>query len=56
MYLGDTSTSSYGYPWERSRRYSNSGNVCFVTSNGSANHNYYYVNGYGLAPAFVIGN
>ena len=55
MYLGDTSTSSYGYPWERSRSYGNSRNVCRVNSDGTANYNY-YDNGSGLAPAFVIGN
>ena len=55
MYLGDTSTSSYGYPWERSRRYSNSGYVCFVVGSGGANFDDYYNSG-GLAPAFVIGN
>ena len=55
MYLGDTSTSSYGYPWERSRCYSSSNNVCIVGSNGTANRNY-YSNSLGLAPAFVIGN
>ena len=55
MYLGDTSTSSYGYPWERSRGYNDSYNVCFVYSSGSANYNF-YSNSYGLAPAFVIGN
>lgn len=55
MYLGDTSTSSYGYPWERSRYYYNSGTVCYVDSNGIAN-NYYYNVSRGLAPAFVIGN
>lgn len=55
MYLGDTSTSSYGYPWERSRRYDYSSSVCGVSSNGSANDNGYY-NSNGLAPAFVIGN
>lgn len=55
MYLGDTSTSSYGYPWERSRYYFSSGNVCCVYSNGGADYNGY--NGsFGLAPAFVIGN
>lgn len=55
MYLGDTSTSSYGYPWERSRRYDVSSAVCRVSSNGSAAGNGY--NGsFGLAPAFVIGN
>ena len=55
MYLGDTSTSSYGYPWERSRYYSTSGRVCIVYNDGSANGNYYN-NSFGLAPAFVIGN
>ena len=55
MYLGDTSTSSYGYPWERSRYCNNSNPVCFVSSSGYANYNSYN-NGYGLAPAFVIGN
>lgn len=55
MYLGDTSTSSYGYPWERSRYYYNSSNVCYVYGNGGAGNNSYY-NSFGLAPAFVIGN
>lgn len=55
MYLGDTSTSSYGYPWERSRYYGGSNFVCAVGSDGSANY-YTYGNSYGLAPAFVIGN
>ena len=55
MYLGDTSTSSYSYPWERSRAYNGSSYVCRVSSNGSANYNT-YGNSYGLAPAFVIGN
>ena len=55
MYLGDTSTSSYGYPWERSRCYDYSSNVCFVGNNGGANYNTYDIS-YGLAPAFVIGN
>ena len=55
MYLGDTSTSSYGYPWERSRHYDISGNVCIVYSLGGASSND-YANGGGLAPAFVIGN
>lgn len=55
MYLGDTSTSSYGYPWERSRGYDYSNYVCIVGNNGSAyNNNYNYSSG--LAPAFVIGN
>ena len=55
MYLGDTSTSSYGYPWERSRSYNGSSLVCRVSNNGSASYgNYGYSNG--LAPAFVIGN
>ena len=55
MYLGDTSTSSYGYPWERSRYYDSSNSVCFVYYNGAAGTNY-YGGSYGLAPAFVIGN
>lgn len=55
MYLGDTSTSNYGYPWERSRYYNDSGRVCFVRSNGTANISSYNDGG-GLAPAFVIGN
>ena len=55
MYLGDTSTSSYGYPWERSRRYDDSDRVCCVRYDGYAD-NTYYNNSYGLAPAFVIGN
>lgn len=55
MYLGDTSTSSYGYPWERSRRYNNSNRVCFVHGDGIANYGVYNGSG-GLAPAFVIGN
>lgn len=55
MYLGDTSTSSYGYPWERSRIYNDSNSVCRVSNNGYANYNYYGYS-YGLAPAFVIGN
>lgn len=55
MYLGDTSTSSYGYPWERSRYYGDSNNVCIVSSNGTANY-YRYGSSSGLAPAFVIGN
>lgn len=55
MYLGGTSTNSYGYPWERSRRYGNSGSVCIVDNDGSAD-NVYYSNSGGLAPAFVIGN
>ena len=55
MYLGDTSTNSYGYPWERSRYCNVSNYVCRVGSDGSAGYDYY---GYsrGLAPAFVIGN
>lgn len=56
MYLGDTSTSSYGYPWERSRCYDTSGYVCFVINNGSASNYSHYSDGSGLAPAFVIGN
>ena len=55
MYLGDTSTSSYGYPWERSRRYDSSNYVCFVGGDGTATGTY-YGNSRGLAPAFVIGN
>ena len=55
MYLGDTSTSSYGYPWERSRRYNRSDNVCIVGGDGGAN-NRRYDGSVGLAPAFVIGN
>ena len=55
MYLGDTSTSSYGYPWERSRYYDDSTGVCFVSSSGYAGGTR-YDNSYGLAPAFVIGN
>ena len=55
MYLGDTSTSSYGYPWERSRYYDDSSRVCFVRSNGYAGHGGYNISN-GLAPAFVIGN
>lgn len=55
MYLGDTSTSNYGYPWERSRCYNGSSGVCFVDGNGGAG-GYGYINSYGLAPAFVIGN
>lgn len=55
MYLGDTSTSSYGYPWERSRHYNDSGSVCIVYDIGIANYSYYNYS-FGLAPAFVIGN
>lgn len=55
MYLGDTSTSSYGYPWERSRFYGGSYGVCRVGNNGSAD-NYRCTYSGGLAPAFVIGN
>lgn len=55
MYLGDTSTNSYGYPWERSRYYNLSDGVCAVGSDGSATYGS-YSNSYGLAPAFVIGN
>ena len=55
MYLGDTSTSSYGYPWERSRGYNTSGNVCSVNGDGDADY-HTYGSSYGLAPAFVIGN
>ena len=55
MYLGDTSTSSYGYPWERSRYYTDSSYVCVVYGGGNANY-YGYYSSFGLAPAFVIGN
>lgn len=55
MYLGDTSTSSYGYPWERSRYYNDSVSVCYVGSDGRADYGNYY-GSIGLAPAFVIGN
>ena len=55
MYLGDTSTSSYGYPWERSRCYNGSSGVCVVGGNGGANAGT-CTGGGGLAPAFVIGN
>ena len=55
MYLGDTSTSSYGYPWERSRYYYDSNGVCIVNDSGVANA-YNYDSSLGLAPAFVIGN
>ena len=55
MYLGDTSTNSYGYPWERSRYYNNSGTVCGVYNDGSASSSSYNISR-GLAPAFVIGN
>lgn len=55
MYLGDTSTNSYGYPWERSRYYDYSDRVCYVYGDGSASINYYNYS-CGLAPAFVIGN
>lgn len=55
MYLGDTSTSSYGYPWERSRYYNSSSSVCRVYDDGSAGGSNYR-NSFGLAPAFVIGN
>lgn len=53
MYLGDSSRS-YGYPWERSRRYNSSGSVCRVNYDGTAG-SAYYDGGHGLAPAFVIG-
>ena len=56
MYLGDTSTSSYGYPWERSRRYNTSNDVCIVLNTGTAVYTYVYNGSIGLAPAFVIGN
>ena len=55
MYLGDTSTSSYGYPWERSRYYNYSSLVCRVSNDGNATGGT-YDSSRGLAPAFVIGN
>lgn len=55
MNLGDTSTSNYGYPWERSRYYFNSNSVCNVYNAGRADY-YTYGSSFGLAPAFVIGN
>lgn len=55
MYLGDTSTSNYGYPWERSRYYNGSTSVCIVYDSGGAIYDDYN-NSSGLAPAFVIGN
>lgn len=55
MYLGDTSTSNYGYPWERSRIYNSSNYVCRVDNNGNAAGSSYNRSD-GLAPAFVIGN
>lgn len=55
MYLGDTSTSNYGYPWERSRYYSNSNRVCGVGGGGGAIRSGCN-DSRGLAPAFVIGN
>ena len=55
MYLGDTSTSNYGYPWERSRSYNYSNRVCSVNSGGTATYDGYDGSD-GLAPAFVIGN
>ena len=55
MYLGDTSTSNYGYPWERSRHYNTSSGVCSVDNYGSAGRSN-YAGSIGLAPAFVIGN
>ena len=55
MYLGDTSTSSYGYPWERSRSCNYSDTVCVVSNGGTANYDGYNIST-GLAPAFVIGN
>lgn len=55
MYLGDTSTSSYGYPWERSGYYNGSRSVCIVNGDGYASTNRYNDSN-GLAPAFVIGN
>lgn len=55
MYLGDTSTDSYGNPWERSRRCDNSYAVCRVDGNGYAGSSS-YSDSRGLAPVFVIGN
>ena len=55
MSLGDTSTSNYGYPWERSRHYDDSDYMCIVYTDGTA-YRYYYNDSNGLAPAFVIGN
>lgn len=55
MYKGDTSTSDYGSPWERSRHCNSSSSVCDVYSDGSAS-GHGYNNSHGLAPAFVIGN
>lgn len=55
MYLGDTSTNSYGYPWERSRYCNYSTDVCYVYVDGSAGGGD-YGGSHGLAPAFVIGN
>ena len=47
-------TSNTNWYWERSRHYSNSGSVCYVSTDGSADsYDYYYSRG--LAPAFVIG-
>nr|DAO08699.1 MAG TPA: hypothetical protein [Caudoviricetes sp.] len=57
MYLGDANgnpASLYAYQWERSRYYNASSIVCNVDRDGSADYNRYN-NGYGLAPAFVIG-
>lgn len=58
MYRGDANgnpTSDYGRQWERSRYYSSSNTVCIVGRDGSADYGTYYVDSYGLAPAFVIG-
>lgn len=55
MYKGDTSTSDYGYPWERSRFCSDSSRVCRVSNGGAADHTDRNTSA-GLAPAFVIGN
>lgn len=55
MYLGDTSTSSHGYPWERSRHCNDSSRVCCIGINGTASYDFYSSSS-GLAPAFVIGN
>ena len=45
--------STARYYWERSRNYSNSGGVCYVSTTGNADYGG-YSNSYYLAPAFVI--
>lgn len=47
-------TTTARYYQERSRYYNNSGNVCRVSDDGTANYDSYNYSG-GLAPAFVIG-